>query len=56
MIAKGMAELLRSVKHLARDGLPGQTDDEVNKFIEAAQAEMLKNDYHAYYKMYETRE
>lgn len=46
-----MAELLRSVKHLARDGLPGRTDDEVNKLIEAAQAEMLKNDYHAYYKM-----
>lgn len=52
MIAKGMAELLRSVKHLIRDGMPGRTDEDVNKFIEAAQAEVLKNDYHAYYNMY----
>ena len=54
MIAKGMAELLRSVKHLIRDGMPGRTDDEINQFIQAAQAEVLKNEYHAYYNMYLT--
>jgi len=49
-----MAELLKSVKHLIRDGMPEWTDDNVNKFIEAAQAEVLNNKYHAYYNMYLT--
>jgi len=32
--------------------MPTASDAEIDAFIEAAQKELLENDYHAYYKMY----
>lgn len=51
MIAKSWAELLRSAKHILRDGMPDVTEEEVLKLVEAARTELLDNNYHAYYKM-----
>lgn len=51
MIAKSWAELLRSAKHILRNGMPDATEEEVVKLVEAARTELLDNNYHAYYKM-----
>jgi len=51
-IAKSWGELVWSAKHLIRDGMPTASDAELDAFVEAAQKELLHNDYHAYYKMY----
>ena len=51
-IAKSWGELVWCAKHLIRDGMPTASDAEIDAFVEAAQKELLHNDYHAYYKMY----
>jgi hypothetical protein len=55
MIARNWAELLYSVKHLLRDGMPNASEAEINALLESAQHELLHNTYHAYYKMYPAR-
>jgi len=51
-IAKSWGELVWSTKHLIRDGMLTASDAEIIALVEAAEKELLRNDYHAYYKMY----
>ena len=51
-IAKCLAELLFSARHILLDGVPNATEAEVDKLLAAAQKELLSHRYRAYYKMW----
>jgi len=46
-----MSELLCSMKHIVRDGMPWATEHEINSLVKCARAELEHIDYRAYYKM-----
>jgi hypothetical protein len=52
LLARCFQELMRSVKHLLRDGMPKATEQEITNLIQAAQAEIEQSPHRAYFKMY----
>jgi hypothetical protein len=45
-------ELLNSIKHILRDGMPRTSDNGVDNLIKAAQSELEQSPDGVYYKMY----